>query len=57
MPKKKSRLKVGNLPRQEKGLAERQAKNIKGAAGNGGANGGDVRSIARGIGEEIPSSK
>ena len=57
MAKKKSRVKVGNLPRQEKELAERQSANIKGGSGNSGAGGGDVRSIARGIGEEIPSSK
>ena len=45
--KKKSRVKVGNLPREEKALGGGQAANIKGGSRNGGANGGDVRSIVR----------
>ena len=45
--KKKGRVKVSNLPQQEKELAGRQAANIKGGAGNAGAGGGDVRSITR----------
>jgi len=55
--KKKSRVKVSNLRREEKELLGREAAGVKGGAGNAGAGGGDVRSIARGIGEEIPSSK
>ena len=45
--KKKVRVKVSNLPQEEKELAGRQAANIKGGAGNSGAGGGDVRSITR----------
>ena len=55
--KKKSRVKVSNLRREEKELLGRESAGVKGGAGNAGAGGGDVRSIARGIGEEIPSSK
>jgi len=47
MAKKKSRVKVGNLPRQEKELAERQSANIKGGSGNSGAGGGDVRLVSK----------
>ena len=45
--KKKGRVKMGNLSREQKELASHQAANIKGGAGNGGANGGDVRSITQ----------
>ena len=54
---KKNRVQVNNLRPQEKELAGREAARIKGGAGNGGANGGDVRSIKRNTGEEIPSLK
>ena len=43
--KKKGRVKVSKLPREEKVLGGSQAANIKGGAGNAGAGGGDVRSI------------
>ena len=43
--KQKGRVKVNNLPRQEKELEAGQAANIKGGAGNSGAGGGDVRMI------------
>lgn len=55
--KKNSRVNVGKLPREEQELGGRQSSNIKGGGGNAGAGGGDVRKIARGTGEEIPSSK
>jgi hypothetical protein len=45
--KKKGRVKVSNLPQQEKELAGQQAANIKGGGGNAGANGGYIRSITR----------
>jgi hypothetical protein len=45
--KKNSRVKVSNLPQQEKALDGHQAANIKGGGGNAGANGGDIRSITR----------
>jgi hypothetical protein len=45
--KKKSRVKVGNLSREQKELAGHQAANIKGGSGNAGAGGGDVRSITQ----------
>jgi len=45
--KKKGRVKLGNLSREEKELLDRQAANVKGAGGNGGVNGGDVRSITQ----------
>ena len=44
--KKNGRIKLGKLPREEKKLGGAQAARIKGAAGNGGANGGDCRSGA-----------
>ncbi|HSB29039.1 MAG TPA: hypothetical protein VLE19_14330 [Pyrinomonadaceae bacterium] len=43
--KKKARVNVGNLPQKEKELAAGRAIQIKGGGGNGGVNGGDVRSI------------
>ena len=42
--KKKGRVKVGKLSPEEKDLAAGQAATIKGGGGNGGVNGGDVRS-------------
>jgi len=42
--KKQGRVKVGKLSPEEKELRGSQAAAIKGGAGNGGANGGDVRS-------------
>ena len=45
--KKKSRVKVGNLSREQKELAGHQAANIKGGSGNAGAGGGDVHSITQ----------
>jgi hypothetical protein len=44
--KKQGRVKLGSLPREEKKLGGAQATRIKGAAGNGGVNGGDCRSGA-----------
>jgi len=55
--KEGDRVQVNALRPQEKELAGREASRIKGGGGNGGVNGGDVRSIKRGTGEEIPSAK
>lgn len=54
---KNNRVQVSNLRRQEKELTGRDAARVKGGGGNGGINGGDVRSIQKTIGEEIPSLK
>ena len=52
-----NRVQVSNLRRQDKELTGREAARVKGGGGNGGVNGGDVRSIKKTIGEEIPSLK
>jgi hypothetical protein len=54
---KNNRVQVSDLRPQEKEVSGREAARVKGGAGNAGAGGGDVRSIKRGTGEEIPSAK
>jgi hypothetical protein len=44
---KEGRVKVANLPREEKNLERRQSANIKGGGGRGGL-GGELRSITGG---------
>ena len=54
---KNNRVQVSNLRQKDKELSGREAARVKGGGGNGGVNGGDVRSIKKTIGEEIPSLK
>jgi len=47
---KSGRVEIGNLPQQEKQLAEKEAENVK---GGGGVSGG----VLRQAGEEIPQKR
>jgi len=52
---KRGRVEVGNLPKQQKELTEKETANIKGGGGSGGGVLGERTRIGeRHIGEEIP---
>ena len=52
---KRGRVEVGNLPKQQKELNEKETADIKGGGGSGGGVLGERKRIGeRHIGEEIP---